>query len=343
MTTPMPRPYNLRDESVLRSFEKLESPDSTESTTARIPRSAVVCIHGILSNHVSCFNDAFRVLREDERLHKWDLCWYDYDYHAPMQANGKQLASYLLESFQPGDHVVLVCHSMGGLVARFAILSELMPFVKKAFLVGTPNLGAFRTHQLGILAYSILETTRFAHGIFRGKQGILDLTRVPQLVENFVKEGKGSYDNADHIEYITIPGMYFDTDQKSFRMERERWKVLFGGLDLQLAVVSGLPLMSCNLHRPHDGIVEAASNCMIPEGAEVPATEKTAPILHPHHYPQSSYAHIVHRSACKDATHVQILHDERIVRLLCDVIIAKTVADWHKERGPSHDILVKER
>jgi pimeloyl-ACP methyl ester carboxylesterase len=336
------RPYNLRDRAVRESLDMLVAPERP-APEAHAPQCAVVCIHGILSNHKTCFDDFFQIVTEDDRFKTWDVCWYDYNYHDSMQTNGTQLARTLTRYFQEGDKVVLVCHSMGGLVARFALLGTFMPFVEKIFLLGTPNLGVFRSHQIGLLALLGLTTTRWVHGWFSRKQGILDLTRVPELVNEFVNSGGGSYHRAETVEYITLPGMYFDTDRNPLRMRLERWKVVFGSLDLQLAAVSGLPGMKSRLQPPHDGIVEAASNCMIPEGQEYPSTEKTAPIRDAEHWPRSYYAHVVHVPACKASTHVQILHDERIIRLLGDLILCDNVPDWDKARPGSHEIIVRLR
>jgi len=342
----MPRPYNLRNLQVLQSLERFENPathtDDAKPASQTESRKAIVCVHGILSGHDTCFDDFFSTLKEDERFEDWELCWYDYDYHKPMEDNGRELARTLTNAFSPSDHVELVCHSMGGLIARFAILSSKLDCVGRVFMLGTPNFGAFRTHQLGLFAQLTLKTTHSAYGLFCRKQGILDLTRVPELIRAFIDSGRGDYDHANHVEYVTVPGLYFDTDRSSWRAEWERWKLLFSGLELGLAVLSGLPVFHARLKRPHDGIVEASSNRMIPEGAEVPDTEKTVPIKDKLHFPTPTYSHVVHRKGCKASIHVAIQHDKRIIHLVSDLILAPSVAAWNQSRTESHELLVED-
>jgi pimeloyl-ACP methyl ester carboxylesterase len=340
----LPSPYDVRLRRDREELERLLNPvDPDDLTPVPQPTKAIVCIHGILSGHDTCFNDFFRVISQDQRFQNWELCWYDYDYNGPMEENGRKLARTLTSQFSADDHVVLVCHSMGGLVARFAVLTTHLKCIKRVVMIGTPNFGAFRSHQLCALLQLALLSTHKIYGVFSRKQGILDLTRVPELFKRIIDASDDVCKLADHVEYITIPGMYFDVDKNLWRTELERWKLIFSGVDLGLAILSGLPVLHAKLKRPHDGIVEADSNCMIPIGAEVPDTEKTAPITDERRYPNPTYAHVVHRKACKELTHVAIQHDERIIRLVADLLDAQSVEQWDRDRSGDHILDVRFR
>src|SRR5262245_22444400 len=86
------------------------------------PRQAIVFIHGIFSDHDTFqkMTAAFQV----PAFSSWRLWWVDYDFHQSLETSGRQLADVLtttLSGWTAQDRVVLICHSMGGLVARLAI------------------------------------------------------------------------------------------------------------------------------------------------------------------------------------------------------------------------------
>lgn len=336
---PLPRPFDLRSRETLLHLGQLEAVSRGEqpAKTATPGKKAVVLVHGILSNHANTFSDMIRGFQEDSRFDNWELCWFDYDFHDAMPRNGKDLNETLRKNYAAGDEVVIIGHSMGGLVGRFAILWDKMPFVTKLVMLGTPNLGAFRTHHLTLLSQLVLKGTHQVYGLFSRKQGILDLTRVPSLFA----EHRDFFPNADHVEYVTIPGLYFGTDQVAWHSNFERWKLLFTGLQMTTVLLSELSHLGVSLERPHDGIVEESSNCMIPGSSSVPATEKTAPIMHPDHFGRRTYCHVVHAGSCPELTHVMIQHDPRIGKVVRDIVSAADIQTWFQDLGKSHDIVAR--
>lgn len=70
-----------------------------------------------------------------------------YDWRDPVQETGQRLFDFLREKHT--EPVVLVCHSMGGLVARaIAALDPGRQVVKKVITLGTPNLGSYAPFSL---------------------------------------------------------------------------------------------------------------------------------------------------------------------------------------------------
>jgi pimeloyl-ACP methyl ester carboxylesterase len=112
--------------------------------------SAIVFIHGIYASH-NTFDKMIPAFEED-RFRHWHLCWFDYDFHQPMPESAEQFAGHIREHFkryQPGvDRVVIIGHSMGGLIGRLAILTNMIPYVDKLIMLGTPNFGAIRPSRL---------------------------------------------------------------------------------------------------------------------------------------------------------------------------------------------------
>ena len=91
-----------------------------------------------------------------------------------MPTSSEKLISFIQDTFT-GFSVTLVCHSMGGLVGRLAIFSGKVPQVKRLIMLGTPNFGAIRTAQLGLLSQIGLRLAGKTYAVFRNP-GIRDLT-----------------------------------------------------------------------------------------------------------------------------------------------------------------------
>jgi Putative serine esterase (DUF676) len=91
---------------------------------------AIVFVHGIFSDH-NTFEACYDTFVEDVRFNDFEFFYYDYDYNDSLENNGKLLAKILTKRFGPDDQVVIIAHSMGGLVARIAIVSERMLFVRE--------------------------------------------------------------------------------------------------------------------------------------------------------------------------------------------------------------------
>lgn len=298
------------------------------------PVKAVIFIHGILSDHTR-FRKCYAELSAARS--GWRFFYVDYDYHAPLVDNGSNLAATLDLHFRPNDEIILVGHSMGGLLIRLACLLRYLPFVRMVFLLGTPNHGAFRTSSLGILMEMTRAITGKVWGLRPRKVGIFDLTRVTEIM----KDHLGSAWRTASIDYVSIPGRYFHPQRGTLdhRLE-DTWKIIFGGLDAGFELARAfLPILSIQLERAHDGIVEEASNSLIPEKPERPSEKKESNRRPYDPGAHVTYAHIVPDSAV-NLVHVEIPDDEWVISIVSDIIGAESLENWLVDGAAKyHDVV----
>lgn len=70
---------------------------------------------------------------------------YDYDWRRGIDELGAELAGRIRN--EPSDRIMIVAHSMGGLVSRAALTQPGMSHVERLVLLGTPNFGSFAPLQ----------------------------------------------------------------------------------------------------------------------------------------------------------------------------------------------------
>jgi pimeloyl-ACP methyl ester carboxylesterase len=271
-----------------------------------------------------------------------DLFFFDYDYNAPMEYNGQRLGDLLVTRFQSDDDVTLIAHSMGGLVARLGILSQPLPFVRGLFMLGTPNVGAIRVAQLSLLmdlatgfSYGVV------HALFPRKQGILDLTRAADILERH----RAFSSRADHIDYVSIPGLYYHESRSVWQWGKE-WKIrIFSLLQFGFRFLNVVfPPIGIKLSRPHDGIVEMASNNLIPclAGRE---SEKKNSINFPN--TPVTYIHI-EPDSCRGLTHVQVQSNRDVFEVIVEILLTPVQPGrsrledwWNGLNGSSRDRITR--
>lgn len=199
--------------------------------------TAIVFIHGILSSH-----ERFKKCQSGlaQRNPDWRFFYVDYDYHAPILENGANFAETLRKHFRDKDDVVVIAHSMGGLVARLACLRLKMPFIRSMFLLATPNHGAFRTSSLSVLAQLLRILTGEVWGIRSKKRGIFELTEIRKIMTPYV--GDPQYvKNTEAIDYISVPGRYFHSERSVFEHgTRDPWKDIFEAIDVGFDLIRAL-------------------------------------------------------------------------------------------------------
>jgi pimeloyl-ACP methyl ester carboxylesterase len=79
---------------------------------------------------------------------------YDYDWRLGVEELGVQLANRIRA--EAADRVMIVAHSMGGLVSRAALAQPQMSKVERIVLLGTPNFGSFAPLQALRGTYSVV-------------------------------------------------------------------------------------------------------------------------------------------------------------------------------------------
>jgi pimeloyl-ACP methyl ester carboxylesterase len=291
------------------------------------PKSGtIIFVHGILSNCSACFSTMHGSFERDPRFHQFLFRPFDYDYEDDMGTSSRHLVDFI-RSTPPGSPVTLICHSMGGLVGRLAILTGEVSQVKRLIMLGTPNFGAIRTAQLGLLSQIAMRLLGKIYAVFR-KQGIRDLTRVTEIFSAPIQTGRQF---ADGIEYVTIPGEFFNESRPFWDRGEEDHRNAsvtgFATLNLVTELLMAAPLWRVALKQPHDGIVEAVSNSLIPCAAGR-KSEKCESINDPARFGKT-YLHLTHER-CSDLTHVMIQQDPTIIEIVKNLSLADTIVDWFK-------------
>lgn len=291
----------------------------------------VVFVHGILSS-----GNTFDVMKEVfEARGSLECRLFEYDYNRPLKASGAALAE-LLGTLD--DDVVLVGHSMGGLVARLAVMTGTVPKVKRVIMLGTPNFGAMRTASAGLIAQLALRATGRVSAVFR-RPGIMELTRISTIMKDEIEHGEP---HARSVEYITIPGLFFNQGRGS--TEFGDWSdtptstKLFAALGLGLELLSAFPLWTPQMQRPHDGIVERLSNDLAPDDAGH-RSEKERTLADARQWGYS-YAHVTHRR-CDDLNHVTLHQDPKIIEIVADLASARSIADWWHGLTPERRVGIR--
>ncbi len=312
-------PFSFTEQERKQAAAKLRS--AALPANSKIP--VLVFVHGIFSTAEKAFSEMYAEFLQND---KYWCGLFDYDFHAQMTSNGKNLAEKLKALNEDCD-VTLICHSMGGLIGRLAVLTGEAKCVRRLIMIGTPNFGALRTAQLGLLSQLMLASSGLVYGVFR-KPGVRDLTRVPDVFREPVRQGAR---HADEVEYVTIPGAYFHEGRRIWEIgdwgEWQLFTSVFAALNLGSEFLSAVqPLWKVGLEKPHDGIVERRSNCFVPSGPGR-NSEKKGALSDPAKFGRT-YLHAEHVSA-ERLTHVEIQHDPDIIRLVRSIVGSPTLSDWY--------------
>jgi len=277
---------------------------------ARAQRKVIVFVYGIFSSH-EIFEPMRTQMMQDPQLAGAEFHYFDYAFNEPMEVNGSRLASALLaEGLSARDQVALVAHSMGGLVSRFAILSQRLEFVRILFLLATPNAGALRLSQLTALMQLLHWGTNRFFTLFPRHSGVTSLTNAAALIE----KRRPDFKNAIGIDYVSIPGRYYFEDRSRWELPRRSSGVAFTMLEAML-----MRLVNVRMTRPHDGIVEEASNHLAKSSR---STEKSYSYGGPRGGRPATYGHLT-LAECAEVNHVEVHSDPAIIEVVSELIALK--------------------
>jgi pimeloyl-ACP methyl ester carboxylesterase len=309
MTLPVFAPWPVAPTPAAEPVPSQDAVEMPAQARQHPPRQAIVFVHGIFSNHASAFADARQQMAADPLLATMEFHYFDYAYWESMETNGQRLAQALcLAGFQRGDNVAIVAHSMGGLVARLAILWTRMDFIRIVFLLGTPNAGALRLSQLTPLQQLLHRATNYFFAQYPQWAGIASLSNAAQLLD----ERRNG--NALDVDYVSIPGCFFHEDRDVWDVQRLASSIGFSAFETAL-----LRRLAIRMTRPHDGIVEESSNNLI----KCPRpTEKMDSYGGARGTSPATYAHLF-LAACNEVNHVQIHSHHEIIGIIGNLIAAK--------------------
>lgn len=284
-------------------------------------RTAVVFVHGILSNCEKCFTKMQADILQADNKGNLDVWHYDYDYHRAITDNGERLAEHIqttLSDTHDYARIQIVAHSMGGLVARIALMHRKLTRVERLILLGTPNHGAFTAHQLTLLGQLVRASTNWTSALFPRKRGIVDLSNAPRIMGDYAKHHVMQTpakleDRQKH--YISIPALFYHPNRCATDVPPS---LLMWGAQ---AGIAAFMRKVGKLTPPHDGIVEAVSNRLHPR-----ASGSEPEILYLVNIPDlKDIAPYIEHVEAEQEDHVTMTKADAIIKLVHALLIAPSV------------------
>lgn len=117
----------------------------------------ILFVHGLGGSKES-FGDFGTLIKEDEYLSSMEVAFFDYEtslFYIPfltklpkIQSFSKDLEGTVKDTFSEYNEIIIVCHSMGGLIAKrylLDIIDDIKSFknkISKVVLYATPNFGS---------------------------------------------------------------------------------------------------------------------------------------------------------------------------------------------------------
>jgi pimeloyl-ACP methyl ester carboxylesterase len=281
---------------------------------------AIVFVHGIYSEAETCFRAMVNCLTELPQAEGWDLWLYDYDFHQSIAKNGEELGEEITKHLSDYSQVHLVGHSMGGLVARLAVLKTDLPKVHRIVTLATPNSGTLAGAQLSLLGHMALGGIRTVWAYFPRKQGIEELTRAHKVMQSEA-EGADVHlpQRLQKKSYISIPARFYH--RRRSPMEKSA-SVTMSGVSWAFSIINyAVRHRMVKFEPAHDGIVEERDVCLNPcSQGSWPETERLGSIKER----DARVLHVAHRSADR-LDHVTIAHDPWIAKLVLAVLSAPSL------------------
>jgi len=285
---------------------------------------ALVFVHGIFSSHATFEPLVAGLVESAPELAHFGTYYFDYDFHQSIPASGRELAGVLRAAFAEAmPEVTLVGHSMGGLVARTALLQEGdLGMVKRLVMLGTPNHGTLHTARLGLLAHLVREATSELWTVFARKAtGIKELTQIGRTLTPLLREGA---ERTRHVEYVTIPGLRFHQEAAWLEAPPETSGGL-RALAVFFGILQAIPGLKTELRIPHDGIVEEC--CVRLSGDPTHFSER--PAAGSGQTPFGPYLHLTHPDY-EAVDHVTVQRAERTIALLAELLSTPDLESWRK-------------
>lgn len=282
----------------------------------------IIFVHGILSD-----SSTFEILLQNmiplDPNHELDFWIFDYDYRQALAASGDQLAQAILGKSFGDRRVDIVGHSMGGLIARMAVLRNHLLHVARIVTLATPNHGTMSGAQLNLLGQMVALGFRRLHPIYARAPGIIDLTNAHDIMQSELKQmNKNQPSHLHGKSYVSIPAQYYHQKRHIGTMAPS---IMMGSIFLATIFINCVIRLRINLTPVHDGIVEERSNQLYPapvgsssEGAYMP-TRLDA---------QERVLHATHEAA-SDCDHVTVLSCPEIADLIQAVLRAAKLDPTH--------------
>ena len=283
---------------------------------------AVIVVHGIFSNCLK-LKPLVDAMTQHAALLNCDIYAFDYDFNNAIHDNGRLLLAAIQGVQVDNDYEgwVIVGHSMGGLVARSALLQHnngSLP-INLLIMLGSPNFGAVNPALQAIVGSMMVSIGTGIRALFSKKQGLKDLTKIDSVFEPYIDSGGPDI----YCEYISIPGLCYHEDGNGMRNPG-----LTGWLFKAINGASRAIPLSIKITRPHDGIVERRSTAFV--GAAGRVTEKDGSI---DKLESSTYTHVEFAPECRRLHHCQLYEDKTVNQHIVEIVAFGCFNAWYIDRG----------
>ena len=299
------------------------------STLARFDRKpsqaeySVILVHGVFSNCRDCFDTLAPTLSANDM----DVWFFDYDWKLAFEDNADSLLSDIRNCSDLCENVVIIGHSMGGLIARIALIKGQLDNISALFTIATPNYGAFTLGQLKTLGSMIFGVTRTIAPTYLFPPSVSNLLQADQIISqtinNLNSAEKSNLGQAiQSTRFASVPAQFYH-DTRSITDMPPSWYMFF--VSSAVSVLNNLLGKQIGQIRPvHDGIVEENSNKLVPQPMGC-ITEFH--YLNDRSDFQKNVAHLNHVLGAEN-DHITILKSQEFCEAICGLVNA---SDLHQE------------
>lgn len=280
---------------------------------------AVVVIHGIRQTR-----DAMRPFATElDKCLRPPACTfvYGYNYNDALAANGRLLADEMRRELARFKRIDLVGYSMGGLVARLAATDFSNGLLDTIVTVATPNTGALTNAELTNLGQMGLGAFTFISPLLPRAKGIVDLTRVPEIMRERADQMRNAGNAVPRVRYASVPALFYNEQRRVDELGPSAKLRLFQAVFL----IANLKLRLANMQRPHDGVVTEKSSSIARIDSQVWDELRLMPTVDN----GRRRMHAV-TQACTDEDHCSIMKCTKVVQLVGHIL---DKPDWRQLEG----------
>lgn len=281
-------------------------------------RHIVIFVHGMFADSTT-FAGLVPMLAAMDTQREFDFWEFDYESRQPLIISGDQLARAIKARAFGSRRVDIVGHSMGGLVARLAVLRHNLAEVCRIVTLATPNHGAISGAQLNLLGQMTTLGLRRYQPIYARAPGVFDLTDVHTIMRAELKAMKAQDPTRlAGKSYVSIPAQYFNLLRQAGDSPPS---LLMGSVNLFRGIYNFCVRMRVDLRPVHDGIVEERSNRLHPAP---PGSSDEGDYMPTRADAEARTLHVTHEAGA-DYDHVSVTHSSEIADLLQAVLRASTL------------------
>jgi pimeloyl-ACP methyl ester carboxylesterase len=282
----------------------------------------IVLVHGIRPKYPTFVELRESIERDPERRFKgWTIVPFPYDWELGVEktvpAFVNELQMLVKQCGESG--VFVIAHSMGGLVARCALMSAPSLRIRRLVMLATPNFGAISTAQQGFFWQCAFGLATSITGIYPRLQAYNDLMHVHELMNRYRNEQVDL-----DCEYATLPAQYYHATRSLIdRLNFASAHRMYAAPAAIAEFFSTVFPMRLTLNRPHDGIVESVSVSLSPAEGGARWSEKRVAIR----TADKTYINVTLDCAI-NVDHGTILKEPAVLDCVKDILAAESLEEW---------------